>query len=173
LAFAALATLGIATATTFPATAQQPAAQPASPPQQATPPYGNPISLEQAKKVIAAAESEAEKNKWFVAIAVVDSGGSLVAMHRIDNTQLGSISYAEQKARSAVLYRRPSKAFEDAVANGGTGCGHEKMMAAHLDSLRKLKATVEPLYAALSADQKKIADELMVGPMGMMGMGMM
>lgn len=42
-------------------------------------------------------------------------------MHRIDNTQLGSISYAEQKARSAVLYRRPSKAFEDAVANGGIG----------------------------------------------------
>jgi LTXXQ motif family protein len=50
---------------------------------------------------------------------------------------------------------------------------HEKMMAAHLDSLRKLKAAVEPLYAALSADQKKTADELMIGPMGMMGMGMM
>jgi len=46
-------------------------------------------------------------------------------------------------------------------------------MAAHLDSLRKLKVAVEPLYAALSADQKKTADELMVGPMGMMGMGMM
>jgi hypothetical protein len=50
---------------------------------------------------------------------------------------------------------------------------HEKMMAAHLDSLRKLKVAVEPLYAAWSADQKKTADELMVGPMGMMGMGMM
>jgi glc operon protein GlcG len=90
-------------------------------PQQATPPYGAPISLEQAKKVIAAAEAEAEKNKWFVAITVVDSAGFLVATHRLDNTQLGSISYAEDKARSAVLYRRPSKAFEDAVANGGIG----------------------------------------------------
>jgi glc operon protein GlcG len=115
-ALAMVATIGLGTAT-----AQQPPAQQAAPPQQATPPYGSPISLEQAKKVIAAAEAEAEKNKWFVAIAVVDSSGFMVAMHRIDNTQLGSISYAEQKARSAVLYRRPSKAFEDAVANGGIG----------------------------------------------------
>jgi glc operon protein GlcG len=83
--------------------AQQPA------PQQATPPYGAPISLQQAKKVIAAAEAEAEKNKWFVAITVVDSGGYLVATHRLDNTQLGSISYAQDKARSAVLYRRPPR----------------------------------------------------------------
>jgi hypothetical protein len=52
--------------------------------QQATPPYGAPISLEQAKKVIAAAEAEAEKNKWFVAITVVDSGGFVVATHRLE-----------------------------------------------------------------------------------------
>jgi hypothetical protein len=50
---------------------------------------------------------------------------------------------------------------------------HEKMMAAHLDGLRKLKAAIEPLYAAFNADQKKTADELMIGPMGIMGMGMM
>jgi glc operon protein GlcG len=59
--------------------------------QQATPPYGAPISLEQAKRVIAAAEPEAQKNNWPVAITVVDSGGYAVAMHRMDNTQLGSI----------------------------------------------------------------------------------
>ena len=107
--------LAITIALATSAMAQQPS------PQQATPPYGAPISLEQAKKVIAAAEAEAEKNKWFVAITVVDSGGYIVATHRLDNTQLGSISYAGDKARAAVLYRRPSKAFEDAVASGGIG----------------------------------------------------
>ena len=89
--------------------------------QQATPPYGPPISLEQARKVIAAAEAEAQKNNWPVVITVVDSGGHVVAMHRLDNTQLGSIAAAEDKARASVLFRRPSKAFEDAVANGGIG----------------------------------------------------
>jgi glc operon protein GlcG len=89
--------------------------------QQAIPPYGPPISLSQAKQVIASAEAEAQKNNWPVAIAVVDSGGHLVAMQRLDSTQLGSIPYAEQKARTSVLYRRPSKAFEDAVASGGIG----------------------------------------------------
>ena len=86
--------------------------------QQATPPYGAPISLEQAKKVIAAAEAEAQKNNLFVVITVVDTGGYVVATHRLDNTQLGSIPVAEGKARTAVLYRRSSKAFEDAIARG-------------------------------------------------------
>src|SRR4051794_41704058 len=89
--------------------------------QQAVPPYGAPISLEQARKVIAAAEAEAQKNNWPVAITVVDSGGFLVAMQRLDNTQLGSIAVAEDKARTSVLFRRPSKAFEDAGGGGGIG----------------------------------------------------
>jgi glc operon protein GlcG len=89
--------------------------------QQATPPYGAPISLEQAEKVIAAAEAEAKKNNFFVVITVVDTGGYVVATHRLDNTQLGSIPVAEAKARTAVLYRRPSKVFEDAIAAGGIG----------------------------------------------------
>jgi len=89
--------------------------------QQATPPYGAPISLEQAKKIIAAAEAEAQKNNWPVVITVVDTGGYVVAVHRLDNTQLGSIAVAEDKARTAVLFRRPSKGFEDAVAGGGIG----------------------------------------------------
>jgi uncharacterized protein GlcG (DUF336 family) len=82
--------------------------------------YGTPISLEQAKRVIAAAETEAQKNRP-VAIIVLDSSGFLVAAHRLDNTQLGSIAVAEDKARTSVFYRRPSKAFEDAVAGGGIG----------------------------------------------------
>ena len=52
---------------------------------------------------------------------MVDTGGYVVATHRLDNTQLGSIPAAEDKARTAVLFRRPSKAFEDAVAEGGIG----------------------------------------------------
>jgi len=89
--------------------------------QQAVPSYGAPISLEQAKKVIAAGEAEAQKNNWLVVITVVDAGGYVVATHRLDNTQLGSIGVAEDKARTAVLYRRPSKVFEDADAGGGIG----------------------------------------------------
>ena len=79
--------------------------------QQATPPYGSPITLEQAKKVIAAAEAEAQKNNWPVVITVVDSGGHAVAMHRLDNTQLGSIAVAEDKARSSILFRRPDQSI--------------------------------------------------------------
>jgi glc operon protein GlcG len=80
-----------------------------------------PISLEQATRVIEAAKAEAQKNNWPVAITIVDSGGHVVAMQRMDNTQLGSIAAAEDKARTSVFFRRPSKAFEDAVANGGIG----------------------------------------------------
>lgn len=97
-----------------PAEAQAPA--PAPPPQIA---YGPPITLEQAKKVIAAAEAEARKNNWNVVISVIDSGGHLVTMQRLDGTQLGSIEVARQKAYSAVLFRRPSKVFEDGVSQGG------------------------------------------------------
>ncbi len=97
-----------------PAGAQAPA--PAPPPQVA---YGPPITLEQAKKVMAAAEAEARKNNWNVVISVIDSGGHLVSMQRLDGTQLGSIEVARQKAYSAVLYRRPTKVFEDGVSQGG------------------------------------------------------
>jgi len=62
---------------------------------------------------------------------------------------------------------QPSSTLPDKLA------AREKVMTAHLEALRKLKAAVEPLYAALSDDQKKTADQLMIGPMGMMGMGMM
>src|SRR5258708_16000585 len=97
-----------------PVGAQQPVAPP--PPQI---PYGAPISLEQAKKVLAGAEAEARKNQWNMVIAVLDSGGHLVMLARMDGTQLGSIEAAKDKAYSAVLYRRPTKGFQDLVGQGG------------------------------------------------------
>jgi len=86
---------------------------------QAPPPYGAAITLEQAKKVLAGAEAEARKNNWNVVICVVDPGGHLVALSRLDNTQFGSIEVARQKAYGAVAYRRPTKVFQDAIAKGG------------------------------------------------------
>ena len=77
-----------------PVVAQQPVAPP--PPQI---PYGAPISLEQAKKVMAGAEAEAKKNSWPVAIVILDSGGQMVMMQRLDNTQWGSVDIAKEKAR--------------------------------------------------------------------------
>ena len=84
-------------------------------------PYGPPITLEKAKAVVAAAEAEARKNNWNVAIAVLDAGCNLVLLHRLDNTNLGGIHVSEEKARSACLFRGPTKAAEDAVAQGGLG----------------------------------------------------
>jgi glc operon protein GlcG len=77
------------------------------------------LSLEAAKKVAAAAEEEAVKNKWAVVIAIVDEGGNLVYLQRLDETQIGSIEVAIQKAKTSVNFKRPSKALEDAVITGG------------------------------------------------------
>src|SRR5262245_33022809 len=81
--------------------------------------YGPAISLDIAKKVMAAAEAEAIKNNWNMVITILDPGGSRVLMERMDNTLLASISVSEGKARTAVGFRRPSKAIEDAIAGGG------------------------------------------------------
>jgi glc operon protein GlcG len=97
------------------ASAQQPAAAPPPPP----PPYGPPITLEQAKKVMVGAEAEAKKNNWNVVMVVLDSGGNLVMLQRMDGAQFGSIEVARDKAYSAVAFRRPTKAFDDALAQGG------------------------------------------------------
>ena len=86
-----------------------------------TPDYGAPIPLADAKRALAAAQAEAVKNKWNVAIAIVDSGGHLVAYERLDSTQYGSVDVALEKARSAAAFRRPTKVFQDAVAAGGEG----------------------------------------------------
>jgi glc operon protein GlcG len=96
---------------------------PVAPPTPAAPPmpYGAPINLETALKILVSAKAEADKNAWPVAIAVVDPGGHLVAFHRLDNTQLGSVNVAIEKAKTAALFRRPTKAFEDILAAGGSG----------------------------------------------------
>jgi glc operon protein GlcG len=100
-------------------TATASAQQAPSPPP--TTPYGVPIGLEAAKKVMAAAEAEAVKNNWAMAIVILDSTGHMVMLHKLDNTQYGSLMAAEDKALSAINYRRPSKVFEDLVAQGGIG----------------------------------------------------
>jgi glc operon protein GlcG len=81
--------------------------------------YGPPISLQKAKQVVAAAESEALKNGWLMVIAVVDSGGNLVLLERMDHAQYASVQVAREKAETAVNFKRPSKLFEDAVEAGG------------------------------------------------------
>jgi len=111
-----------------PLQAQTPAAPPASaaPPAaggtaDGTPfdiPYGTPISLETAKKLVAAVEAEAAKHRWKLNIAVVDTHGELVHFSRMDGAQLASISISQGKARTAARYRRESRAFYNAFETG-------------------------------------------------------
>lgn len=84
-------------------------------------PYGPPISLEAAKKVASVAVAEAAKNNWKMAVAVVDPAGVLIYYEKMDNTQLGSADASVDKARSAALFKRPTRAFQDALAGGGAG----------------------------------------------------
>jgi glc operon protein GlcG len=110
-----LASLACA-AVMFSASAQ--AQQPATPAAPAGPMmYGSPgVSLEQAKKAIDAAAAEAKKNNWLLAIAVTSNGGNLVAFNKMDGTQFGSIAIAIHKAKAAATFKRPTKAFADAIA---------------------------------------------------------
>lgn len=93
-----------------PALAQQASAPPAPPPA-----YGPPITLEQAKKVMAAAEAEAKKAPFPVAIYIVEPSGEMVMMERMDNTQYGSVALAQKKAESAARFKRPTQALQDRV----------------------------------------------------------
>ena len=126
-----------------PAGAQAPAPPPA---------YGMPISLEQAKKVLAGAEAEAKKNNWPVVIVILDSGGQLVMLQRLDNAQWGSVEIAKEKARSAVALRRPTKALQDLVAQGGA-------------NLRLLTLG----YSVLEGGIPIVADGKIVGAVGVSG----
>jgi glc operon protein GlcG len=84
-------------------------------------PYGLSITLENAKKAAMPALAEAAKNNWAMAVAIVDPAGNLVYYEKMDNTQLGSANVAIDKARSAVLFKRPTKAMQDTLAAGGEG----------------------------------------------------
>ncbi len=76
------------------------------------------LTLEAAKKIVAAAEAEAKKHNWNVVICIVDEGASLLYLQRMDGTQIGSVDIAQMKARTAIKMKRPSKVLEDAVAGG-------------------------------------------------------
>jgi uncharacterized protein GlcG (DUF336 family) len=131
------------------ASAQAPVAPP--PPQI---PYGPPISLEQAKKVMAGAEAEARKNNWNVVIAILDSGGNVVMLQRLDGAQFGSIEVAREKAHSAVAFRRPTKVFQDLVGQGGP-------------NLRLLRLTGA---SVLEGGIPIVADGKIIGGIGVSGM---
>ena len=85
--------------------------------------YGPPIGVENARKAAAVALAEARKNNWTMAVAVVDPSGTLVYYEKMDNTQNGSAKVAINKARSAALFKRSTKAFADRLAAGGAGLG--------------------------------------------------
>ncbi len=85
------------------------------------PVYGANVTLDQARKAIAAGQAEARKNSWPVAIAIVDNAGHLVAFEKMDNTQTASVEVAQDKAVSAAIYRRTTKVVQDGVAAGGAG----------------------------------------------------
>jgi uncharacterized protein GlcG (DUF336 family) len=115
--------------------------------------YGAPITLDQAKKVMAAAEAMAIENNWYVAISIMDSGGNPVMLHRLDGTQLASIRIAEGKALTAVEFRRPTKAMEDSIASGGVG----------------LKYISVPNVSFIDGGIPIIVDGLIVGGIGVSG----
>ena len=114
-----LMTLAVCAALLFSsvAQAQQPAPAAAPPP---PPPYGDPIALELAKKIAAAAEAEAKKLNLNDAIAIVEPNGQLVYFQKMDGTQYGGINVAMDKAISSALYRRPTAAFDNALKAGNT-----------------------------------------------------
>lgn len=116
-------------------------------------PYGAPITLAQARKVMAAAETEATKQSWPVAIAIVDAGGHLVLFQRLENTQLGSIEVAQQKAKTSALFRRPTKAFEEALEKGGAN----------------LKALKLPQALPIEGGLPIIAEGKIIGAIGVSG----
>ena len=91
-------------------------------------PYGIPIDLVTAKKVAAAAEAEAVRNGWTVVICIMDSTGHLVFLEKLDHTQYGSIALARAKAETALNFKRPTKAFEDGIAEGGF---HLRFLSVH------------------------------------------
>ncbi len=116
-------------------------------------PYGLPISLENARKAAAPALAEAAKNNWNVAVAIVDPAGNLVYFEKMDNTQFGSANVAIDKARSAALFKRPTKVFQDALAAGG-------------DSVRILRLQgVMPVEGGIPL----VADGKIVGAIGVSG----
>jgi glc operon protein GlcG len=121
--------------------------------QQTPPPYGPPITLEMAKKVMAAAEAEAARNNWPFVIAIIDTGGHVVMMQKSDQVQFASIALAEGKAQTALAFKMPSKVLEDVLTAGGPGL--------RLTALKN----ITPIDGGLPI----IADGAIVGAIGVSG----
>jgi glc operon protein GlcG len=85
------------------------------------PSYGPPLSLEKARKVMAAAEAEANAHGWPMAIAIFDSQGVLKLLQRLDDANLGAVALAQRKAESALLFRAPTQVFEEILISGAQG----------------------------------------------------
>ena len=85
------------------------------------PPYGASITLVQAKTVATAALAPAREHHWTVVVAIVDPGGYLVYLEKLDDTQVGSVAVASEKARSAAIFKRPTKMLQERLARGGDG----------------------------------------------------
>jgi glc operon protein GlcG len=83
------------------------------------PDYGDNINLETARKLLHAGQAFAKAKQWPMAIAIVDTGGNLVLLEKMDNTQLASIDVAIGKAKTANNFKRPTKMLEEAIAGGG------------------------------------------------------
>lgn len=118
------------------------------------PEYGPPISFSTASKVMTAAETEAERNEWPMVIAIVDSTGHLVMLHKMDGAQYGSIVIAQRKAETALDFKRPTKAFQDLVAGGGVG----------------VRALSMPNVIALEGGLPIFVDGRIIGAIGVSGM---
>jgi len=115
--------LCVAALLAVPAYAQPaPAAPPVAPAAPPSPPpgYGAPISLEQAKAAVAAADAEAKKNGWNMVIAIVGPTGETIYLQKADLAPNGSIGIAQEKARASALFRAPTKAHQDRLAGGET-----------------------------------------------------
>ena len=96
--------------------ADKPSVPPPAPPPPI--PHGTPITLDLAKRIAAAAEAEAHRNGWPMAIAIAEPTGALVYFLKMDDVQYASIELATAKAKTAAVYRRPTKMFTEALANG-------------------------------------------------------
>ena len=121
--------------------------------QPAAPAYGESVTLETAKKIVAASEAFAKEKKWPVVIVIVDTGGNLVLLNKLDNTQIGSIDVAIGKAKTANNFKRPTKVFEDAVAGGGIG----------------LRVLSLPNAVAIEGGEPIVIDGKIVGAIGVSG----
>lgn len=118
------------------------------------PEYGLPVSLALAKRIMEAAEREAARNHWPMVIAIVDSTGHLVMLHKLDQAQYGSVAVAQWKAETALNFRRASKVFEDGVAAGGLG----------------VRVLSMPNVIALEGGLPILVDGKVVGAIGVSGM---